>query len=389
MEENRNNAPQETKEEGIDFVALAKQFWKGRKTIIICTAVCMVLGLLSAITLKHTYSVSSVMVPQLGSSRNASLLSLAGVAGFDLGTSQMSGQELSPLVYPQILRGSTFCLELANTPYHYAAADTAITMFTYNKEYVKPSVMGTIRKYTLGLPGTLIGLLKNIKKEEEEPVDSTLMEEFFPLQPIKLTPEEAGMVSAVSSCISMSVDKKEGYLVLTVTGSEPLQTAELAVKTQLLLQEEITRFRTEKAQKQLDYIQERYQEVKAETESVQAALAAVTDRSQDLTTTRARIEHDRLHSKFAILSAIYAEMSKQLEQAKMQVKRETPAMAIVQPVTVPRQPSNSRSRTFFVWTLFGIVLGCGIVLVKNYMPKVKKFFAEVADKEESGTETEA
>lgn len=386
MEENRNNAPQAAEEEGIDIIALVKQLWTGRKTVIIWTAVFMALGLLSALTMKRTYTVSSVMVPQLSSSRNSSLLSLAGMAGFDLGTTQMSGQELSPLVYPQITRSSTYLLELANTPLHYAKADTAVSMFTYAKEYAKPTVMGTIRKYTLGLPGTIIGLLKKDKP------DSLLIpagEEVFPLKPVKLTKEEANMIKTVAQNISLTVDKKEGYLVLTVTGSEPLQTAELAVKAQQELQAEITRFRTEKAQKQLEYVQDRYKEIKAETESVQAALAISTDRSQGMTTTRSRIEHDRLQSKYMVLSSIYAEMAKQLEQAKMQVKRETPVLAIVQPITVPRQPSNSRLKTLIIWTFFGILLGCGVVLGKNYLPKVKEMFAGVTSKEEKSEEKEA
>lgn len=383
MEENRNNAPQAAEEEGIDIIALVKQLWAGRKTVIIWTAVFMALGLLSALTMKRTYTVSSVMVPQLGSSRNSSLLSLAGMAGFDLGTTQMSGQELSPLVYPQITRSSTYLLELANTPLHYAKADTAVNMFTYAKEYSKPTVMGTIRKYTLGLPGTLIGLLK---KDKPDSLAMPAGEDVFPLKPVKLTKEEANMVKAMAQNISLTVDKKEGYLVLSVTGSEPLQTAELAVKAQQLLQSEITRFRTEKAQKQLEYIQDRYKEIKAETESVQAALAISTDRSQGMTTTRSRIEHDRLQSKYMVLSSIYAEMAKQLEQAKMQVKRETPVLAVVQPITVPRQPSNSRAKVLIIWTFFGGLLGCGIVLGKNYLPKVKEMFAEVTSKEEEPKE---
>lgn len=380
MEENQNNAP-EKKEEGIDIVALVKSLWAGRKTIIIWTLIFMALGLMSALTMKRTYTVSSVMVPQLGSSRSSSLLSLAGMAGFDLGTSQMNGQDLSPLVYPQILKSSTFCLELANTPLHYAESDTAISMFTYTKEYSKPTVMGTVRKYTIGLPGTLIGLLKKDEPETTAVADTSLAE-LFPLQPVKLTKEEANMVNAVSSCIAMSVDKKEGYLVLTVTGTQPLQTAELAVKTQQLLQSEITRFRTEKAQKQLEYVQARYKEIKAETESVQASLAVATDRAQSMPTSRAHIERDRLQSKYVVLSSIYAEMAKQLEQAKMQVKRETPAMAIVQPVTVPRQPSNSRVKTLIIWVFFGILLGCGIVLGKNYLPKLKAMFSSQKEDEE-------
>lgn len=378
MEENRNNAPQE--EEGIDFIALAKSLWAGRKTIIICTAVFMALGLLAALTMKRTYTVSSVMVPQLGSSRGAaSLLSLVGGTAFDIGN-QSSSQDLSPLVYPQIVGSSTYLLELANTPLHYAKADTAVSMATYAKEYSKPTVMGTIMKYTIGLPGTLIGLLK---KDKPEPFpDSTLTGDAFPLKPVKLTKEEAAIVKTVSQCVSLSVDKKEGYLVLTVMGSEPLQTAELGVKAQQLLQDELTRFRTEKAQKQLEYVEGRYKEIKAETESVQAALAAATDRAQGMTTTRARIEHDRLQTRYVVLSSIYTELAKQLEQAKMQVKRDTPVMAVVQPITVPRQPSNSRAKKLIIWTFFGIILGCGIVLGKSYLPKVKELIASVKDEKE-------
>lgn len=79
MEENKTyvQPPVQEEEEGIDIIGLVKQMWDGRKTIIICTAVFIVLGLVAALTMKRTYTVSSVMVPQLGSSRNSSLSSLA------------------------------------------------------------------------------------------------------------------------------------------------------------------------------------------------------------------------------------------------------------------------------------------------------------------------
>ena len=58
----------------------------------------------------------------------------------------------------------------------------------------------------------------------------------------------------------------------------------------------------------------------------------------------------------------------------MQVKRDTPTITVVQPITVPRSPSTSRSRTLLVWTFVGILLGCGIVLGKEYFPKIKESF---------------
>jgi uncharacterized protein involved in exopolysaccharide biosynthesis len=102
-----------------------------------------------------------------------------------------------------------------------------------------------------------------------------------------------------------------------------------------------------------------------------------------MTTTRAQIEQERLQSKYMVASSIYSEMAKQLEQAKMQVKRDTPVLTIVQPVTVPRQPSNSRAKTLVIWTFLGGILGCGIVLGKNYLPKVKEMFKKEEEKTEA------
>ena len=374
MDPNQNyNTPME-EEEGLDIVALLKDLWKGRKTILIVTCLFIALGLVAALTMKRTYTVNTIMVPQMNSRSSSSLSSLASLAGFDIGTSNMGGADLSPLVYPQIVNSVPFRKELMYTPLHYAKADTAVCMLTYAKEYAKPSVMSYVLKYTIGLPGVIMGAIRKDKPEEEAlPAEE---EEGDAPKPLVLTKEEAKLMKAIAANVSLAVDKKEGYITLTVNGSEPLQTAELALKAQQLLQEEVTRFRTEKAQAQLNYVQARYNEIKAEAEAYQSQLAVVRDRSQQMATTRSKIEQERLQNKYMVASSIYSEMAKQLEQAKMQVKRDTPVLTIIQPVTVPRQPSNSRAKTLIVWVFMGALLSCGIVLGKSYLPKIKEAFKE-------------
>ena len=354
-----------------DIIAIVKSLWAGRKLIIICTGVFIVLGLVAALTMTRTYTVSTTMVPQVNSSRNSSLSSLASLAGFDISSATASA-DLSPIIYPQIVSSTPFRRTLIYTPLHYEKADTAVCMFTYAMEYNKPTVFGTIKKYTIGLPIVILDAMRGKKPELSLPEDEAGSDG---PKPVLVSKDEEKVMEAIAKNVVLTADKKEGYLTLTVTGIEPLQTAELAMKAQQLLQEEITRFRTEKTQSQLDYIQARYNEVKAEAESYQAALAAVTDRSQSMTTTRAKIERDRLQSKYSVANSIYLEMAKQLEQAKMQVKQDTPVFTIVQPVTVPGKPSNSRAKTLVIWTFFGFILGCGIVFLKGYWPKVKEMFA--------------
>ncbi len=376
---NQYNNPMVEEEEGLDIMALVRSLWDGRKTILIVTGIFIVLGLVAAITMKRTYTVSTTMVPQMSSSRSSSLASLASLAGMDLGMTQTS--ELSPLVYPQIVESVPYRVELMHTPLHFEKADTAVSLLTYAKDYMKPGVMATIKKYTIGLPFLLLSKLSK-PKDVVLPGDWSAEGSNEP-RPYTVTKDEEKMLKYLATAVNLAVDKKEGYLTLTVNGMEPVQTADLAIKAQELLQAEVTRFRTEKAEDELKYIQERYNEVKKEAESYQASLAVLTDRSQSMTTSRARLERERLQTKYAVSSAVYSELAKQLETAKMKVKRDTPILTVVQPVTVPTKPSNSRAKTLIIWTFLGGILGCGIVLGKQYWPKVKEMFNSPEDKEEN------
>ena len=364
-----NNPDTIEEEEGLDIMALVKNLWAGRKTIFICTGIFIVLGLVAALTMKRTYSVSTTMVPQMTSSRSSSLASLASLAGMDLGMTQTA--ELSPLVYPQIVESVPYRVELMHAPLHWEKADTAVSLLTYTKDYMKPGVMATVKKYTIGLPFLLLSKMSK-PKEVELPAGWEPGTGSSEPRPYTVTKDEEKMLKYLAQAVTLAVDKKEGYLTLTVNGMEPVQTADLAIKAQELLQSEVTRFRTEKAEDELKYIQERYNEIKKEAESYQASLAVLTDRSQNMTTSRARLERERLMAKYSVASGVYSEMAKQLEAAKMKVKKDTPVLTVVQPVTVPTKPANSRAKTLIVWTFLGIVLGCGIVLGKEYWPKVKE-----------------
>ena len=372
MEENRNNTTATAEEEGgIDIMALLRGLWDGRKTIFICLGIFIVLGLVAALSMKRTYSVTTVMVPQMGDAKSG-LGGLAALAGFDMGAASNNG-ELSPLIYPQIVSSVPFRLEMMHTPLHYQKCDTLISMFDYAKaKYDKPSVFSYVMKYTIGLPGVILGSLSSKPKEVTLPGGNGT-DDGTP-KPVVVSMDEYKMLQGMGQVISLDVDKKEGYITMHVNGSEPVQTAELALKAQQLLQDEVTRFRTEKSQSELEYIQARYDEAKAEAERYQMALAGSRDRMQNVITSSSTVGKERLQSKFNVANTVYLEMAKQLEQAKMKVKKDTPAFSIIEPVTLPMKPSNSRAKTLIIWVFLGVVVGCGIVLVKGYWPKLKEKF---------------
>ena len=368
-----NVAPQQTEEEGIDIMALLRNLWNGRKTVLICLGIFVALGLVAALTMKRTYTVKTVMVPQINSRQNSSLGSLAALAGIDLGM-QTTASDLSPLVYPEIVNSVPYCLELMHTPLHYKKVDHPISMFDYILGgYDKPSVFAYIKRYTIGLPGLIISQFASKPQEIVLPKDGSGSADTTE-RPIVVTVNEQKMLEVFGRIVALEVNKKEGYLTLIVNGTEPIQTAELALKAQQLLQNEVTRHRIEKSEKELMYIEARYQEVKKENDMYQEQLAVIKDRTKNVTNSRDEIERDRIQAKYNVSNAIFNEMAKQLEQAKMQVKRDTPAYAIIQPVTIPMKPSNSRAKTLIIWTFFGFIVGCGIVLGKGYWKNLKNKF---------------
>jgi len=296
--------------------------------------------------------------------KKAGLSSLASMAGIDLGGMSQSS-EVSPLLYPKIVSSNPFMLELMNTPVHFSESDTLVSIFTYYTEVSKPGLLGTIKKYTLGLPGVI---LKALIKQKD---DLTIPREESN-KPLYLTQDQYELKKQLIEKINLQVDKKEGYLTLSVTMPEALAAAEVAQKAQALLQAYITRFKVEKSQAELDFIQERYNQAKAEATQGQYSVAVDQDKFKNLVSQVPQVSASRKQIDYAISNSVFQELAKQLEQAKIQVAKDTPVFTIVEPVTVPTEDNGpSGLKTLLVWMFLGGLIGGGLVYGKTFHASLK------------------
>lgn len=353
----------------IDLLALVKTMWNGRRTIVIAVISGAILGVAVALLSAKEYTASTVMVPQMGDSQSkmGGLGGLAALAGITLDVAP--GAELSPMIYPQIIGSVPFQLELMNTPINFEEHSQPITLFEFYTKYSKSSVLGSIKKYTIGLPGIIIGAIKGKPDELIMSGDST--------RPVLLTEDQYTVKKALDEIVSLDVNAKEGYLTLSTRMPEALAAAQLAKKSQELLQQYITEFKIEKAKANLDFIQGRYNETKAEFEKAQVSLALVNDRNKDFTSGVPRIETDRLQTRYTISFGVFQELAKQLEQAKIQVKKDTPVFTIVEPVTVPSEKSKPKKAMIVaIWLFLGGILGVGIVFGREYLGDLKSKWKE-------------
>lgn len=362
MEQNVNNIMVEEQE--IDLVELIQKLWHNRWLIVKITIVFMVLGLLVALFSPKVYTASCDVVPQTSdNSKSSQMSSLAKLAGINLSQGE-SAPTLSPYVYENILKSTKFKKELMQTEINFEKADRPVSFYEYytSEEFNKPTVVDYVLKYTIGLPGVIMGAIRG---EQPEP-DYSSAEGGAKIE--SLTKDEYKVLSLLGESVMLSLDDKKGYVSITVNMSEPLAAAQLAQATLNLLQEYITVFKVEKVQSNLDFVQERYNEVKRDFEDVQARRARYRDANHNTIKNQARIEQERLEAEYQLAMNIYGELAMQLEQAKIKVKETTPILTVINPVTVPYKKSKpQRAMILMAFTFLGAVVGMGCVLV---MPTV-------------------
>jgi hypothetical protein len=360
----------------IDLLALAKTLWKGRKIVFKSILICGVIGLIVALTSPKEFVATTIMVPSgsEGSSKLGGLGGLGGLAamaGINLNTT--TGSDLSPLVYPQIVASLPYQLELMKTPLNFSDLKEPVTFYDYYSESRKTN---PLIKYTIGLPGVILGLpgtiLSAIRGKEPEKTGSTEQ-----MKPLELTNKQQTVRLILSGLISLNVNPKEGILTLTSTMKEARAAAQLGQRAQELLQQYITEFKIKKAKANLDFIQQRFDETTKKFETAQERLASFRDRNKSVTLATARTEEERLTSQYNLIYSVYSELAKQLEQAKIQVKQDTPVFTIIEPVSVPTvRDKPNRLKILIFWLFVGSVLGICTVFGKVAIEPFKKLWKD-------------
>jgi LPS O-antigen subunit length determinant protein (WzzB/FepE family) len=364
-----NPSPPVSNDEEIDLLEFTKVVWNGRKTILKCILFAGGLGILIAFLSPKEYTSSTTMVPQTSKSSGnlGGLSSLAAIAGFDIDPTK-SGDALSPLVYPQIISSGPFQLELMNTPFTFSEVNHPISLYEYYNEIARPSMLSLISKYTIGLPGVIISA---IKRDSENKITSEEK------GPIYFSKKQEKVRKMMEERISLEVDSKQGYLTLQASFHEALLSAQVADQARELLQKYITRFKIEKAENQLTFIEGRFLEKKKEFEKAQERLARYRDQNRNISGAMAGTEVERLQGEYSIALNVYNELAKQLEQAKIKVKEETPVFSVLKPAVVPNERSKPKKAMILaVWIFLGGITGVGIIFGKDYISELKQKWIE-------------
>ncbi|GJM62004.1 GNVR domain-containing protein [Persicobacter diffluens] len=347
--------PNYYEEDEIDLVAVAKHIIENRHIIYKSVAICTVIGLLVAIFSPVKYTAKATLIPEAGEAQMGNLgglAGLAGMAGINIGGMMGDQSTIPPELYPEVVKSWPFQKQLMETEITLAEVGRPITVYEYYAEWKKEQLGAKIKKYTIGLPGT-------IKKAITGEVIAPMVREGGPEV---ITKEQGDIREILSELVLVEVDTKTGVISLEVEMPEALASAQMGQVALDYLQKYITDYKTEKARQNLNFIQESFNEKETEFLAVQKELAEFQDKNQFVATAIARTEEKAISDKYNLASKIYQELSGQLEQAKIALKDQMPNFTVLEPISVPIEKSAPKRMLILIISGFiGGFVGLGMI----------------------------
>lgn len=377
MEEEKKPVKGGNNSDEIDIAEVLKRLWVKRSFITKLTILFLLIGLFIAMFSPVQYTSTCTVVPQ--SSNKSGVGSLGGVAaimGVNLGTTMMSEGTLSPVMYPEIIKSVPFTREIMQTEVIVEKSNgQPITLYDYyaDKQYRSFNLLNQIKRYTLGLPGVIIGAFRSDKEIEvvETPIiaDSTTI--------FNLSREENRVYNAIQGAIQINLNSKDGYVTLGYTFPEAKVAAQITDKIYRTLEAYVSQFKSEKLNDNLQFIDQSYETARVDFLEAQKRLTSFQDANRGLSTASSRSMETSLSNEYDIAFTLYRELATQREQAKIAVKENQTILTLVNPPVVPLKKSEpKRSIIMIEFLLSGLVIAVGWVLIAPSMKAVREKIIE-------------
>ena len=319
----------------IDLIELLKTAWNGRKQIIIISFVFVLVGVAFAFLSPIVYSSSTTFInSQTESSSGSGLSGVASLVGINLG-SMSSGSEIPPSMYPQIAESVQFKRDLLNS---------------YIDEKEKIKLEEFLANYN------------DIEKLLTENNNKLFISEY-----------EDKLFNVINGVISISVNQQDGFITILSNMPESEYAANTCINAREILQETVINNKIKSAKQKLEYSEKQLASKRVEFEEIQNKLAYFNDSNLNLVTSSVINERDKLEAEFQIINAVMIELSKQVEQRKLQVSEDTPVFSIVKEASMPvKRSSPKRTQMVLIFGFIGLIVSISYTLVKSPIAQVLK-----------------
>lgn len=366
MTENKNYQNPEVQEPEndeleIDWMDILRRIYAIRKTLYKAAGVGVVLGIIIALSIPKQYTVTVTLSPEMGGDKASGGLASLASSFRGGGATSSSNDALNATLAPDIVASTPFILELFNTRVQTLDGKLDTTLVAYLDEQRNPWW-----EYIMKAPGMAIGAIKSLFSEK---VDTTSL-----LNPFQLTEKEAAKVKGLRQSILAEVDKKTAMTTITVTLQDPKVTAIVADSVVAKLQQYIIDYRIKKAKEDCAYLEELYKERQQEYYDAQSKYAHYFDSNRNIAFQSVRAEQERLQNDMNLAYQVYSQVAQQLQVARGKIQEEKPVFAVVEPASIPLQPSGVSKKMILMVVIILVVCTTGIwqLLGKSYWKQSKR-----------------
>lgn len=317
--------------------------WKEKFLLLAIVIVFLGISAYYAFTKKDEYISEGKILPELASKGNKlrGLAGLASLAGVDIASGSDGTDAFRPDLYPDIIQSTPFFLDLFK--------QTITTKD--NKQISFENFYHQVIEENKEIPK------KNVSK--------------FPVKEngfLVLNRLSENRINDLKKRIQASIDKKSGIINISVKMPDPVVAASLARFSMIYLTNYITHYRTDKAQKNLDFLKEKVDAARGKFYSTQAKKAQYSDQFQ-LPTIRlqsADVQRERIESEYRMSSVFYDELVKKYEEANINFQESIPVFQVLTPPSAPTQKSEpKRALILLIGIAAGGILGVLIIMLKK------------------------
>ncbi|MCC5943239.1 MAG: hypothetical protein JJU37_16975 [Balneolaceae bacterium] len=356
----------------IDLFELIKTVWQGRWLVIKTVIVFIIIVLFVALTSVEEFTSQVRVLPEAQQSRGLGALGgLASQFGISAGA-QRADDGIPAALYPDITRSTILLYRLLDYEIFLEGQEAPLTVREYMLAHQKQAPASAVHRYTIRLPFTLRNWLSNRDDEDVTVIPNTLQGHLTGRQLIQMEREEWEIIRNLRERISADALREVGVVSVTVKMQDPLAAAQIADQLVELLSEYITEYRTEKFRRDVQFIEERYEEARIRFEEAQQELARFNDANRGQLSAMARTEEQLLQNNFNLTFNLYNTLAERLEDARIKLQEETPVVNILEPAIVPdRRSEPKRAQLMIIYTILGGIVGVILLFAKQFWEIIK------------------